>query len=48
VALGLLGYLAHDQGDTERAAKQATDSLRLLRAGGIRWYLPDALELAAG
>src|SRR5205814_1729183 len=47
VALGLLGYLAHQHGDAERAAARAAESLESLRAGGFRWYLPEALELAA-
>src|SRR5439155_13242051 len=47
VALRLLGYLPHQHGDAERAAARAAESLESLRAGGFRWYLPEALELAA-
>src|SRR5439155_27077015 len=45
VALALLEYLAHEQGDVESAAARAVESLQLLRAGGFRWYLPEGLEL---
>ena len=43
-----LAGLALERGDVERAASLAREGLLLLRDSGMRWYLPEALELAAG
>jgi non-specific serine/threonine protein kinase len=43
-----LGGLALEQNDIERAANLAREGLLLLRDSRMRWYLPEALELAAG
>ncbi len=43
-----LGALALDQDDVDRAAGLAREGLLLLRHSGMRWYLPEALELVAG
>jgi non-specific serine/threonine protein kinase len=43
-----LGGLALDQDQVGRAASLARDGLLLVRDSGMRWYLPEALELAAG
>jgi hypothetical protein len=43
-----LGSLALDVGDSSSAAGYLRDGLSVLRDSGMRWYLPEALELAAG
>ncbi len=43
-----LGGLALEEDDVERAASLAREGLLLLRHSGMRWYLPEALELVAG
>src|SRR5712691_4755035 len=43
-----LGGLALEEDNVERAASLAREGLLLLRHSGMRWYLPEALELVAG
>jgi ATP/maltotriose-dependent transcriptional regulator MalT len=43
-----LGGVVLEQGEVEGGASRAREGLLLLRDSGMRWYLPEALELVAG